>query len=179
MYTKKSSVLRSLLGRAILVVVVLASQAAMGGGNGKSQARPDAVRQDLLDLISAYSYTYDSKDIVRWLGLFEDDAVWAWYGPDGNLVLELNGTDEMRTFFEPRLVGLAQQGIQTRHFQTNTVLTEFKGNMAKTRTIVLISWQYETEVAPRLVHTGHYDDIFVRTKGRWKFKERVIFVDHH
>ncbi|MEQ8233619.1 MAG: nuclear transport factor 2 family protein [Gammaproteobacteria bacterium] len=179
MTKRNSSPSRALSVCAMVLAVAVVSGPALAEGNGKSHGRPDAVRQELNDLIAAYSYTYDSKDIVRWLGLFEDDATWSWFGPEGDLVLELNGTDEMRAFFEPRLVGLTQQGVQTRHLQTNTVLTAFKGNVAKTRTIVLVSWQYESEAAPRLVHTGHYDDTFVRTRGEWKFKERSIFVDHH
>lgn len=103
--------------------------------------------------------------------------MWAWYaGPDKTLGVLTDGRQEIKDFIAPRRANLAEQGVQMRHYQTNTVLTKFKGNMAKTRTIVLVTWQYATEVAPRLVHTGHYDNIFVRTKDGWKSKERVILV---
>jgi hypothetical protein len=84
----------------------------------------------------------------------------------------------MRDFFEPRLIGLEQQGIQTRHYQTNTIFTEFKGNMAKTKTYILVTWQYSTETTPRPTHTGYYEDTFVKTKRGWKFSERLTFIDH-
>ncbi|HLP45782.1 MAG TPA: nuclear transport factor 2 family protein [Candidatus Kapabacteria bacterium] len=36
-------------------------------------------QQAILDLISNYSYTYDSKDINKFLSLFTSDCVWEVY----------------------------------------------------------------------------------------------------
>ncbi len=178
MHHSHSSLSRLRFVCALAIFLTATSFPLQAKANGADKGQFTAARQDILDVISAYSYTYDSKDVVRWLDLFTKDAIWAWYGPNQNLVVQLNGTAEMKAFFEPRLIGLEQQGIQTRHYQTNTVFTEFKGNRAKTRTLILVTWQYAGEATPRPVHTGYYEDTFVRTKHGWKFKERVIFVDH-
>lgn len=163
---------------ALVLLLCLSVSVTADTGSGHPTGNEASAKQEILDVISQYSFTYDSKDVGRWLQLFTKDAVWSWYGPKGNLVVQLNGTREMNDFFAPRLAGLAQQGVQTRHFQTNTVITYFKKNVAKAKTYVLVTWQYSTESAPRPVHTGYYEDTFVKTSRGWKFRDRVIYLDH-
>ena len=164
----------------VVCFALTASQLAMADSDDGNHGLHASDRQAILDLISAYSYTYDSKDLVRWLSLFTKDTVWAWYaGPSKTLAVQLVGRDTMKAYFEPRLATLAQQGIQSRHYQTNTVFTTLEGKKATARTIVLVTWQYAHETTPRPVHTGIYEDKFVKTKDGWKFKERVLFNDHN
>jgi len=163
----------------LLLLAALVSAPSFADGRSDPRSQFTAARQEILDLISAYSYTCDAKDVPRWLDLFTQDAVWAWYaGPQKTLTVSLPGKQAMSDFFTPRLAALAQQGIQSRHFQTNTVFTSFNGREATAKTYILVTWQYAGELVPRPVHTGYYEDKFVRTPRGWKFKERVIFVDH-
>lgn len=168
----------SVIGLLALCAVVFSS-ANFAAPPADSRGGFAAARQDILDLISAYSYTYDAKDVSGWLDLFTADALWAWYaGPQHTQAVRLDGKQAIDDFFRPRLIGLGQQGIQSRHFQTNTVFTSFNGREATAKTYVLVTWQYAGELVPRPVHTGYYEDKFVRTPRGWKFKERIIYVDH-
>ncbi|HMM75882.1 MAG TPA: nuclear transport factor 2 family protein [Gammaproteobacteria bacterium] len=163
----------------LLLCAALASSTSFADSRSDPRSQFTAARQEILDLISAYSYTYDAKDVSRWLDLFTNDARWAWYaGPQRTLAVSLPGKQAMNDYFAPRLAALAQQGIQSRHFQTNTVFTSFNGREASAKTYVLVTWQYAGELVPRPVHTGYYEDKFIRTPRGWKFKERVIYVDH-
>ncbi|MGE3771296.1 MAG: nuclear transport factor 2 family protein [Gammaproteobacteria bacterium] len=171
--------LRSPTAMLLLLFATLASPVSFADSRSDPRAQFANARQEILDLISAYSYTYDAKDVPRWLELFTHDARWAWYaGPQRTLTVSLPGRQAMNDFFAPRLAALAQQGVQSRHFQTNTVFTSFNGREASAKTYVLVTWQYAGELVPRPVHTGYYEDKFVRTPRGWKFKERIIYVDH-
>jgi ketosteroid isomerase-like protein len=159
---------------SLLLLLLLSNATYAGNAKGHFQG----VRQPILDLIYAYSTTYDRNDMPGWLNLFTEDAVWAWYaGPDYQLTLQLNGVQEMETFFAPRRADLEAQGIQPRHYQTNTVFLEMSGNTAKTRTYILITWKYDSAPAAQIQFTGYYEDTFVKTPDGWKFKERVLFSD--
>ncbi len=174
--------LRASLSTLLLFITLFVSATALATSNSKDGSKGQqlsSARQEILDLISAYSYTYDSRDVKRWLALFTDDARWVWYaGPQRTLTLNLSSKQAMNDFFAPRIAGLAEQGIQSRHFQTNTVFTSLNGREATAKTYVLVTWQYAGELVPRPVHTGYYEDRFVRTPRGWKFKERVLYVDH-
>jgi hypothetical protein len=42
----------------------------------------------------------------------------------------------------------------------------------------MIIWQQADEEMPKIVVTGYYEDEFVKTATGWKFKKRLIYVDH-
>ncbi|MEQ8233618.1 MAG: nuclear transport factor 2 family protein [Gammaproteobacteria bacterium] len=163
-----------------LCCALLAPGATFADRDHGHEGRRAGDRQEILDLISAYSYNYDLNDIPAWLSLFTEDAVWAWYaGPDQTLAVLLDGRQELEDFVAPRRANLAQQGVQMRHYQTNTTFTSFERRRATAKTIVLVTWQYANETAPRAIHTGVYEDTFVKTRDGWKFEERVLFADHN
>lgn len=80
-------------------------------------------QRQILDLISAYSYTYDGKDLERYLALYAKDCVWEAV-PNGATkpTVRAANRDELRTLAAQRLAMLQQKGAQSRHYQTNTVL---------------------------------------------------------
>jgi hypothetical protein len=45
--------------------------------------------------------------------------------------------------------------------------------------MILITWQYATDTAPKTIHSGIYEDEFVKTRDGWKFKKRVLYNDHN
>ncbi len=137
-------------------------------------------QQAILDLMSTYGFTYDSKNIEAWINLFTEDAVWTQYsGPNKNLTVQLNGAQAMQDYYAARFATFIQEGIQTRHYQVNTVFTSMKAKTATARTYVQVDWQYASESAPQMVHTGYYEDTFVKTAHGWKFKIRTVYVDHN
>jgi hypothetical protein len=135
-------------------------------------------RQDILALIYAYGYNVDTKNPTATAALFTDDAVWAWYaGPQRVLFMHHRGKGEITQLFVAGAQGHIAQGIQSRHYQTNTVFSELDGKRARAKTMILVTWQYATETAPRPIRSGYYEDEFVKTRDGWKFKERVFFAD--
>lgn len=166
----------------LFVLAFVISTPAFAGshdGDDRGGQSMSAARQEILDVISAYGWLYDSGQIGKWVDLFTQDTRWVWYaGPQKTFTVGLNGKTELRNFVEPRRIGLAEQGIQPRHYQTNTVFLSLNGQRAITRTYVVVLWQYAGELTPRPIHTGYYEDVFVKTRGGWKFKERLFFADH-
>ena len=129
-------------------------------------------RQAILDLISSYSYAYDASDLERFAALFQANAVVTFR--QGNLT----GNAHIREAMAARRRWVAQQGIQPRHYQTNTLLTEIAEGHVKGRTMILVTWQRSGEPEPKVVHTGFYDDEFRRTAEGWQFSRRAILIDH-
>ena len=90
-------------------------------------------RQAILDLISSYSYAYDASDLERFAALFQANAVVTFR--QGNLT----GNAHIREAMAARRRWVAQQGIQPRHYQTNTLLTEIAEGHVKGRTMILVT----------------------------------------
>ena len=129
-------------------------------------------RQAILDLISRYSHTYDSKDADGYVALFADDAV----------MVGLSGEEltrqELLAWARDRHASFRDQGIQSRHYQTNTLLEPMSDGSVSGETVMAVAWQRRDEPTPTLVHTGTYGDRFVKTDAGWRFKRREIRVDH-
>jgi len=149
-------------------------------GVNKAYHRPlsSPDRQEIVDLIYRYSYTYDAKDLDGWLSLFLENATWSVYEPNSSVpAFVLKSNDERRQFAEQRLKELAEQGIQTRHYMTNTLLNKISERRVKGVTMLLLSWQYTSEASPHLINTGYYRDEFVKTKHGWIFASREFHGD--
>lgn len=129
-------------------------------------------RQAILDLISSYSYAYDANELERFSALFDTDAVLT--ARQGSAT----GNAQIRQAMTSRRQWLAEQGIQPRHYQTNTFLTEMAEGHVQGRTMILVTWQRSGEPEPKVVHTGSYDDEFRKTSEGWRFAKRAIFIDH-
>ena len=131
-----------------------------------------ATRQDILDLISRYSYGYDDQDWDMFDSIWAEDAVWtiSTMRFEGRTAI----VDGLRSFRE----GRAADGFQTRHYQTNTLLSPAGDGFVKGSTLVLVAWQRAGEAAPTPVHTGVYRDEFVKTSAGWRFGSRLGELDH-
>jgi len=134
-------------------------------------------RLEILDLISRYSYAWDAKDAEAWAALFLDAAVLSAYNA-GRLTGEFRSNQERLTYAHTRFHGFRQQGIQTRHYQTNTVLEPLADGSVQGKTLLASVWQYTDRPEPKLMHSGMYLDRFVRTLSGWKFANREIRIDH-
>lgn len=135
-------------------------------------------RQEIMDLIYSYSYTYDSKDLDGWLSLFKDDAIWSDYEGNSSVPKVMTRSNaERRQLIGPRLAQLRAQGIQTRHFMTNTILNQTVDGKVDGITMLLLMWQYPSEANPRPINTGYYQDEFIKTKSGWLFASREAHID--
>lgn len=129
-------------------------------------------RFEILDLISSYSWGYDTADWELQGSLWADDAQFEGANGDRRIGAEITlGSRQRRE-------GLAKRNIQTRHFQTNTLFEVIDADRVRARTIFHVMWQHAGTDPPVPMHTGEYHDEFVRTANGWKFARRRATIDH-
>ena len=133
-------------------------------------------RQEILDLISRYSYVWDAKDADAWAALFKDDANWVSYRA-GVLGTQLRSKAEILKWARERHQSQREQGIQTRHVQTNTLLERVSDGSVKAETMVTILGQQKDKPAAKITLTGTYRDRFEKTSSGWKFVRRELYGD--
>ena len=134
-------------------------------------------RQEILDLIAHYSHTWDGRDASGWSDLFLPQGMWEMYC-DGQSTRSLDSKQARLKFAQAQHRAFVSQGIVTRHHQTNTLLRTHADGAIHGETIFSVLWQRAEEPAPKLVHSGVYRDVFVKTRGSWKFQRREVRVDH-
>jgi 3-phenylpropionate/cinnamic acid dioxygenase small subunit len=134
-------------------------------------------QRQILDLIAAYSYTYDGKDLEGYLALHIKDCVWELV-PRGSAMpsVRAGNRDELGALASQRWAMLQKQGIQSRHYQTNTLLSASEGGQVEGRTMLNLVWQAPGQ-KPFTVTTGVYSDVFVKADGGWKFAKRTLLMD--
>ena len=163
--------------KALTLIALLAGPIASGAAvAGTAPLVTVEERMQILDLISAYSHTYDSRDVEGFIGLFTVDAVWEYYGSGGAKLLFRFTREELRAAVTKRLEGFRTKGIQSRHYQTNTLLTPVGVGKVEATTIFNITWQVPDE-KPVLVTTGVFHDVIVKTAAGWRFARRTELVD--
>jgi hypothetical protein len=170
-----SSILVGLMSGVL--VGVWATAQGVGGYYSKAGALLDTDRQEILDLISNYSYTWDGKDAEGFTALFVEDATQFNYS-DGNLTSITRSRKERLARAHERFQSFTSQGIQTRHYPTNTILEKLPNGTVRGTTVFQVLWQYAAEPAPKLVHSGIYRDTFIKTSSAWKFASREVRGDH-
>jgi hypothetical protein len=123
-------------------------------------------RLEIQDLISRYSYTYDENLIDEFMTLFADTA-------EVNLLTYSKGVEDIRKQVEKRRQHLSDEGIQPRHHQTVTILTEQTETIVQGKTYVLLTWCHKATSELEVKHSGMYNDEFIKTDSGWKFSKRM------
>ena len=146
-----------------------------GGGSPDSVSTTDQLQ--ILTLIARYSHTFDSRDASGWAALFVDEAPFTIYMA-GALDLTLRTNAERLKWARETHEYLVKAGVQNRHFQTNTVLSPRADGSVEGATFLMGTWQLASETVPKLMHTGVYRDVFIRTAQGWRIASRELRVDH-
>jgi len=128
-------------------------------------------RQAIVDLISQYSYSYDENDMERFASLFDKDAIVSIAANEISVGNFIKAVAMRRTMH-------AKEGIQTKHYQTNTVITEAKEDTVWAKTMFLVVYQHPDKPGPDIVKSGMYHDEFRKIGDSWKFLKRGINLDH-
>jgi prophage tail gpP-like protein len=136
---------------------------------------------EILETINMYGYNWDNKNATALSNLFAENGVWGWYRLDGTKVMEYADKAAYKAFLEQMFS--TQEGMQTRHFQTNTIFVELTETTAKTKTMymatgVMKTGKLDMENLPILAYTGTYEDEFVKENGQWKIKIRILTTDN-
>ena len=126
-------------------------------------------REQIRQLIQDYRRHLDARDLVAYGLLFAEDGEW------------LGGTGYGQTpagitaMLEERLPGRSAPGQTSWHLVTEPEI-ELHGDTATGS----VTWAWvgrgdgDTPVMRLL---GHYDDTYVREKGRWRFRRRIAYTD--
>ena len=125
------------------------------------------------DLFAGYAYGYDTRDWALYRSIWAADAELVL--PDGT---RYAGVDAIATHASGRREGLAAQGIQTRHHQTNHRFVPSDPDHVRVRTMLLVAWQRDGEPGPQVMHTGEYHDDVVRLPEGWRLARRTLVIDH-
>ena len=128
-----------------------------------------ADRQAIHDLITDYCYTFDSADHDTFAALFSEDAV---FGRAGS---EVRGREAIRDLVANRWV---EEPTPRRHLVSNIRLQEpDEDGSVRGKAMFLVTIATTGESRARILATGWYDDVYVRTAEGWKFRYRVNHVD--
>ena len=128
------------------------------------------------EVIAQYSYTYDAHDAEGFAAQFTDDAVWELFAADAtHPAIRLDSRAAIHAWAMQRLHERRGRFI-SRHYQSNTLFETLTAESARTRTMVLVTHQEVTEVAPRLTASGVYYDQWRKTPEGWRLAHRRL---HH
>jgi 3-phenylpropionate/cinnamic acid dioxygenase small subunit len=164
--------------KAKVALVALALLGVSFAGHADAPVTVSAAdRQQILDLISASSYTYDGKNLEGYLALFTKGCVLEIL-PTGvaKPTVRAANRSELSAVVVQRFALLREKGIQSRHYQTNTLLTPRADGQVAGTTMLNLMWQLPGE-KPYTVTTGTYHDLFEKTEGGWKLAKRSLLVD--
>jgi uncharacterized protein (TIGR02246 family) len=126
------------------------------------------------EVIARYSYTWDGKDADGFAQLFVEEGVWELCGPEATQPqARLESRTAIHAWALERFQGRFA-GVHTRHHQTGTVFDELTVDAARTRTMVLITYQGATEAVPHLAMSGVYYDQWRKTQVGWQFVQRTL-----
>ena len=64
--------------------------------------------------------------------------------------------------------------MYTRHYQTGTLFDEATDDTARTRTMVLMTYQGPSDANPRPIVSGVYHDQWHKTSAGWRFAHRLL-----
>jgi len=127
-------------------------------------------REAIRALILAYGQAHDHRDYRTFASLFASNGEW---------VGGLGSAKGPQAIFElmDKTIGHnpLPNGSGTVHLMTNDQI-EIDGDRASAVT----KWTYVTpgdQGAPRMVYVGHYNDLFIRENGAWKFLRREAPAD--
>ena len=149
--------------------------AALTGHAAPSVSPMDiADRLQIQDLITAVAHGYDALDWDLYGSVWTDDAVMDRGGTSASARTRADIVESARVFRS----GLAAQGIQTRHYPSNTMFEPLDANRVRATTAILVAWQHAGEASPQAKHTGLYHDEFVRTAAGWRMASRRLAIDH-
>jgi uncharacterized protein (TIGR02246 family) len=134
-------------------------------------------RRKIEDVLANYSYTFDAKDLDGFLALFTRDCLWEVHASGSEKPMaRATNRDELRALTTQRLATLHKKGVQTRHYQTNTVLVVRTDGLIEGTTMLNLVWQVPGE-KPFTATTGIYRDVFVKAEGGWRISKRALYMD--
>ena len=144
-----------------------------------SLASADTVadRLAITDVLTQYSYRWDSKDAAGFAGLFTEDAVMERH-MNGEPVsgTRVEGKQAIHDYARKSHQGrLADR--QSRHHFSGIVFLELNADSASTENMALITHQTASDSAPVILASGIYRNTWRKTADGWRISKRILIVD--
>jgi ketosteroid isomerase-like protein len=136
------------------------------------------VEDELLiqEVAARYSYSYDSGDADAFAKFFVEDAIFEVIVPtQSRPAVRLLSRAAIREWVAQRYRVTA--GTQARHYQSGLLFDELTANIARTRTMLLLTRQGAPDSAPLLQLTGVYHDTWRKTGEGWRLVHRAAHLD--
>ena len=134
-------------------------------------------RAAIIDVLTQYSYRWDSKDSAGFAELFTENGV---------LERSINGVTVDRSKIEGKeaiynYAKTSHEGrltdTESRHHFSGVVFLELTETTALTKNMALITHQTEESVAPYIRSSGYYLNTWQQTPNGWRIRKRVLKVD--
>jgi 3-phenylpropionate/cinnamic acid dioxygenase small subunit len=129
----------------------------------------DAARA-IENLLYIYAERMDAGDFSGVAALFYG----ATYGPAGGPML--SGCAELEAVFRS-MVQLHDGSPATKHVTTNVIVEVDDNGRAATARSYFTVLQALADLPLQVIVAGRYHDRFVRDESRWRFAERVVWMD--
>ncbi|MDP6535217.1 MAG: nuclear transport factor 2 family protein [Gammaproteobacteria bacterium] len=134
-------------------------------------------RLAIAEMLTRYSYRWDSKDSAGFADLFTEEAVMERWR-EGNLVQNsrVAGKEAIHRYAKQSHEGrLADR--QTRHHFSGLVFLELTDQTAVTENMALITHQTVNDRAAFIASSGIYRNSRQKTADGWRISKRVLFSD--
>ena len=128
------------------------------------------------EMIARYSYAYDSKDAKAVAELFVEDGIFEVIVPgDSRPTVRLSSRAAICEWAKKR--HQLNASSQARHYQSGLIFDELTTDMARSRTMLLLTRQTAPDALPLVILTGVYHDKWCQTGEGWRLVHRTARVD--
>jgi uncharacterized protein (TIGR02246 family) len=121
--------------------------------------------EEIRALVHAYGQHLDAREIRAYAELFAEQG--EWRGGLGTAC----GPDEVEALMN-KVIEPQPAGRETHHVITDVVI-EVTGDDAATGVMTWMLFGPDDDGLPRVFKFGHYNDVYVRERGQWKFNVRA------
>ena len=139
---------------------------------------PDLIsRAAIIDVLTQYSYRWDSKDSAGFAELFTEDGV-LQREVNGEIVKNatVKGREAIYNYAKTSHEGrLADR--QSRHHFSGIVFLKLNESSAVTKNMALITHQTAKNGAAYIRSSGYYLNTWQKTPSGWRISKRVLKVD--
>ena len=134
-------------------------------------------RAAITDILTQYSYRWDSKDSAGFADLFTEDGVLErWV--DGKKVdtATVDGKNAILKYAKNSHEGRLSDRLSRHHF-SGIVFIELKENSAITKNMALITHQTKDDSTAFISSSGYYLNTWRKTEEGWQISKRILEVD--
>lgn len=147
-------------------------------GDGDLERRLQAVEDEkaIRDLMVEYGQHLDTLDFAAYSGLFAADGEWSGQLSEYTTV---KGPAAIRSAMEE---AFAERIYDPQHVTNVHLLSNISIDVSGDRATGYSKWTVISRSEsgqPYVRVSGHYDDVYVREDGRWKFQSRVARREMH